>query len=493
LHSNFQFHSVKRPRVGDASIVPEIFDFPILSSICVAAERRRVNEASKGVTNMKIIVLAFFVLSIVLPAQSVKTPFLVPDVPFHCDSDWDAMPTFTVNYVEFKDSGAAHCPHQLDDALAQIEKARTDNKRIIVLVYIHGWKNDANEHYSADVTKFKTEVAELSHILPAPGPGMQPAFVGIYLAWRGLTLSVEPFKTISYWPRRFVARHVGRTGIYDAVESIVGKVNDNRGDRERTTLIFVGHSFGSRVLENAADAADKTAQHQGFMYRHLQQMIIRQNNQKNSLLGARETTPPPPPADMIIYVNAATASTVMRRTIKQWAAICKEGSDSPVCTAHPFWLAFTSVDDFATGFIMPIANLVFPALLSDHLWLQSAANTPSLDNFDVSGIQCPAHEKLKDIYCPPGSTAEACFGAMRNAQSYCYEIKKHRSKNAKNANPPFWVMTVDGHVVKDHGDIWNENVINMILAIMRQQKRMEPLFARPLATETEQKVSAVRQ
>jgi len=31
-------------------------------------------------------------------------------------------------------------------------------------------------------------------------------------------------------------------------------------------------------------------------------------------------------------------------------------------------------------------------------------------------------------------------------------------------------MNVNGHVVKDHGDIWNANVINLILSIMQPQR-----------------------
>jgi hypothetical protein len=31
-------------------------------------------------------------------------------------------------------------------------------------------------------------------------------------------LTVEPFKTLSYWDRRGVARHMGQTGVYDATK-----------------------------------------------------------------------------------------------------------------------------------------------------------------------------------------------------------------------------------------------------------------------------------
>ncbi len=391
-------------------------------------------------------------------------PFIVGDNPYHCGSDQISKPTYTINFAEFADTGAPFCSSQLTHALDQIDKARADSEKIVVLVYIHGWKNDANETYSADVGKFQNEVDRLSLILKQPGGGRQPPMVGIYLAWRGLTLSVEPFKTISYWPRRAAAHHVGQTGIDAAVGAIVERVGR---ERARTTLIFVGHSFGARVLENAADAAvSKPGRKPGFMWEHLQTLRSRQSAMKSMPLKDRaiHSAPPVPPADMIIYVNAASASTVTRRTIKEWDRLCKEGSDSPVCSAHPFWLSFTSTGDFATGFIMPVANAVFPALTSDGLHLISAANTPSLHTHRVlehkaGEADCPESQKPTDYDCPPGVNADACFGGIRDTRI-----------NPAAPMPNFWIMNVNRHVVKDHGDIWNnETVINFILGVMTRQ------------------------
>lgn len=413
---------------------------------------------------MRITASTLGIVGLLACSPCFAIPFLVGDQPYHCSSDQIRGSTYTINFAEFKDSGDAWCSEELTHALAQIDQARADNDKVVVLVYIHGWKNDANPDYSTDVAKFQKEVDRLSHILKQPGAAKAPPMVGIYLAWRGLTLTIEPFKTISYWPRRAVARHVGQKGMYDAVGQIVDRVGK---ERSRTTLIFVGHSFGARVLENAADAAGKNGKKPGFMRQHLELMRQRQialrTNQTEPL-----KAPPLPPADMIIYVNAATASTVTRQTIQEWDQICKEGSDSAVCRTHPFWLAFTSTGDIATGLIMPIANAVFPALTSDGLHLLSAANTPWLHTHKVPEVECAVHQKPDDYQCGPGANADACFGGIRDGKKYCYEMT--RVKPAEPA-PPFWIMNVNKHVVKDHGDIWdNENVINLVLSVMYQQQ-----------------------
>lgn len=392
--------------------------------------------------------------------------FIVPDVPYRCNADQVTGANYTINFVEFRDNGKPWCETELNDALAQIREAREQNARTVVLVYIHGWKNNASEELSEDVTKFRKEVDRISLILPQAGSGRKPPLVGIYLAWRGLTLTVEPFKTLSYWDRRGVARHVGQTGAYDATARIVDEV---KAAREQTTLIFMGHSFGARVLENTADAA---GQRPGFMTAHLldmqRRLAARTQPRPSEALSEK---PPRPPADMIIYVNAASSSAVARHTIKEWLAICKKGSDSVVCGAHPFWLAFTSTADYATGIIMPVANAVFPAP-SDHLHLSSAADSSDLHTHEVPEVPCREKQKPDDFRCPPGSNAQACFGTIRpdnkgSDEKVCYEVHK---VHAEESVSPFWIMNVDGKLVDGHLDIWNEGVINMILSIMRGQE-----------------------
>jgi hypothetical protein len=133
--------------------------------------------------------------------------------------------------------------------------------------------------------------------------------VGIYLAWRGLTSNVEPFKHFfTYWPRRNTARHVGLSGMYSAIARIE---NAAQSHRSKYIIVFAGHSFGARVLENAAESKDK--HHPGFMtaYRTL---VKQQAEQPRGQLVPQFARNPELPADLIFFVNAATSSTSTRAT-----------------------------------------------------------------------------------------------------------------------------------------------------------------------------------
>ena len=167
--------------------------------------------------------LTFFILRARGFSGLRRRLFFVPDVPYRCNADQLTGANYTINFVEFRDNGKPWCETELNDALAQIREARDQNAKTVVLVYIHGWKNNASEELSADVTKFRNEVDRISLILPRAEAGGKPPLIGIYLAWRGLTLTIEPFKTLSYWDRRGTARHVGQTGAYDATARIVAE------------------------------------------------------------------------------------------------------------------------------------------------------------------------------------------------------------------------------------------------------------------------------
>ena len=192
--------------------------------------------------------------------SAAQAQFLVPDQQFRCPlSDAACQKThkppafeigiseanhhpYSINYVEYTDKGKLWDPQELDDAINQFKAAADDgNQHPLVVVYVHGWQNNAS-NLSGDIVKFRGFMSRLADDYPIGLPGKAPQVAGIYLAWRGLTFTFEPFKHIfSYWPRREIARKVGRTGMYEAIEKIKQAVNADPKVRRNTFLIFVLH------------------------------------------------------------------------------------------------------------------------------------------------------------------------------------------------------------------------------------------------------------
>jgi hypothetical protein len=390
-------------------------------------------------------------------------------------------PGWELSFVEFNDRGEPWDSKQTDAAVDLIRQAKADNGgAAVVLLYVHGWKNNANDAtppQTKDVEKFKVALDAVavtaSRVAP---PGRVPPLVGIYVGWRGGTLDTEPLKTITYWFRRPVARRVGRKGLLESVGRIIDAAKPP-GDAQ-TKLILVGHSFGARVLENAVDGLDERGVRAG-------RMLAWQRSLPESTRGVS----PPPPADLVVFVNAATQSTISGNTIDRLRAKgtvfygpggsvegCKDdptGNHRPECRPLPLYVALSSTGDVATRYVLPIANAVIPPAPLP-LRLRSAAFTPRLRSHEVVEVPCPATTPFR---CLPSGDRELCFEASREETRACYEMR--RKPNAANQTP-FWVMTVDPRVVQDHGDIWNRNLLDLFGAVLERTRAADVRATRVL-------------
>jgi hypothetical protein len=90
------------------------------------------------------------------------------------------------------------------------EKARAPGGKIITVVYVHGWKNNAAEAAPGakpkDVERFQSALSELGYraAKAVQAANAQPVpVVGVYMSWRGKTLMGPSWFTFaSLWGRR---------------------------------------------------------------------------------------------------------------------------------------------------------------------------------------------------------------------------------------------------------------------------------------------------
>ena len=383
----------------------------------------------------------------------------------------EAGPGWELAYAEFKDDGSAWDPLQTERAVELIQKAKADNDgAAVVLLYVHGWKNNANAappFAIKDVEKFKVALNRVATIVSRLKQGDRlPPLVGIYIGWRGASVTVEPVETLTFWPRRATARRVGRSALFESVGRIVDAAKTSADDRTR--LILVGHSFGSRVLENAVDGLDAQGKKPGRMLEWQQ-----------ALRAEPGAISPPPPADLVLFVNAATQSSISEKTIHRLQEkgtvfygpggsleSCKDdptGERKAACRPLPLYLAISSTGDAATRYVLPIANsLIPPGPLP--LRLRSAAFTGRLRSHEAVEVDCPPPVPYR---CQPSGALEFCFEANRDVERVCYQLR--RKTSAANQTP-FWVMTVDPRVVADHGDIWNQNLLDLFAAVLERSR-----------------------
>jgi hypothetical protein len=272
---------------------------------------------------------------------------------------------FKMAAIEFDENGRMFDRQQEAAAqqLLEFEKKRAKNGKIITVVYVHGWKNNASQappgRKPKDVEKFQGALLELGYraARAATTPDEAVPVVGIYIAWRGKTLMGPGWFTFaSLWSRRNTANNIGDGpelgGILDKYITLTNEGN------EQSRVVLIGHSFGARVLEHAIESKD-----------------IRLHAPVTGDGVVR------PRVDLVLYVNSANDSRLSMRRVQELrdatlhvrhpdynADEC--GGEAPPtapvdaevranrCRDYPLLVAISSTGDAATKHLLPIANTI---------------------------------------------------------------------------------------------------------------------------------------
>jgi hypothetical protein len=439
---------------------------------------------------------------------------------------------YKMAFIEFDEKGRMFDPRQEEAArkLLDFEKARAASGTIITVVYIHGWKNNAAEAEpgakAKDVEKFQGALLELGYraeqaARAAKAPTVP--IVGIYLAWRGKSMMGPDWVTFaSFWGRRNTANHIG-DGPDLAV--ILNRIIDrtNAGD-DNSRVLLIGHSFGARVLEHAIESGRVTLYDTlpgDSVVRPRVDLVLYVNSANDSRLAMgrvqelraaklrvrhpdfdpAECSEPPPPAARI--------------ELEARAARCRD---------YPLLVAITSRGDSATKSLLPVANTVngdalIPGLVNRLPPLpttNSFADPPPsaslvrktaaghfgfLQSHDVREISCPVLRSLEREAAPDARqraeeqarferaihpvcavndmTCRFVFRTLGDKPS-CYEVDQRQPVDGRPPfnDTPFWIMSVDPTVIKDHGDIWNVSFVEMLGQLMAPRGFFEPKAAR---------------
>lgn len=390
---------------------------------------------------------------------------------------------YRVAFIEFDEHGNLADPSQAEKAKLLIEdaKKRSPTRKVITFVYVHGWKNNAAQARPGmpekDVERFERALSGLSHSAPKEERAVVP-IVGIYIGWRGKSLlGPSMFTFPSFWPRRNAANRVGSVELAKTIDSLIETTNK---DADTSRVLLLGHSFGARVLEHA-----------------LATNIIKLYDRPRDSNFAR------PRVDLVLLVNSANDSRLALRRVENLRAepielrhpdynlaTCLCSPNDPICQTYPLVTAITSTGDSDTKYLLPIANTLWPDRLDvdvppptgdfiDRIPPKvafaraSAAHQRFFHSHDVNETKCPA---FGEPTCPADSTN--CVFAFKaySENSTCYQVDRRGEEGGKKPynQTAYWVMQVEPAVVLNHGDVWNQNFVDMLAAMMTPREFFSP-------------------
>ena len=404
---------------------------------------------------------------------------------------------FELSYIEFDEKGDYWDRRQLGWTVQTIKRA-AETKDVVLVVYVHGWQNDASDIRGHDVGKFHCLLEHLSEADEG-----RHRFFGVYVAWRGKSvpggdgmfregsildsISKGIFfvpHELSFYSRKNAATRVADLPVTEAIFQSVSatrKAAQESGHQSRTILI--GHSFGALLLEKALAQA-------------LAANVISENN------GDTFTAP----ADFVVLLNSAGESIYAKEMIDmlQRRHTSREGaSGNEISAEHPLIVSITSKADWATGILFPVGTQLSNATgtFRKYNWDEKYGDSSSRNISQKEYFtRTPGHnDKLIShtaetaqgtAHAPRYQESDACNDEMLtafrrnlterligpkgeiqfltlapNGEETRWQLRNQIEQ--EKLRTPYWIIQVPKEIIRDHGDIFNENALAMMARLFR--------------------------
>ena len=395
---------------------------------------------------------------------------------------------YSLSFVEFGNDGRAWNPLQLDEALKAIDEAdRRSNHHALVLVFIHGWKNNAGQSNN-NVVDFRKQINRMAS--DVCGKNIATCGVaGIYFGWNGDAVKREwgTLRQASLFDRRGVARQVASGDIGKSLLAVMKRVKEGPG-REGNRSVMVGHSFGGLILEAAIAPKLKQAGDE----------IHDQIGKNRANLDAIDVPALRELADLIVLINQASPAVQAvnlladyRQDLQQVHFLlpprklnCAPGDTNQDCKSltRPLIMAISSESDLATSTLLPISEKLSPSKLKLNPGIKlpdgldekkvsttASAHTPQLYSHhlvECDGEDCAPCLKRDRYYIPIRIDKLPAFARGNETHkdrrlNYCLE----RDFRAWNQTP-YWVFRLPTAIVPDHSEIFTDRFTDFLTAFL---------------------------
>jgi pimeloyl-ACP methyl ester carboxylesterase len=438
---------------------------------------------------------------------------------------------YDVLYLEFDDMGLSHPKggpgvgdawDQIESTVQALNSMAGEGKRMTLVVFVHGWKHDARAT-DTNVREFHEMLRNVSLIEKALGDGR---VVGIFVGWRGLSATVEPFKEGTFWARKNAALHVAQGSarhflarlrafqqtqncksnpyLCAAANSVADTTEQRREAADADVrMIIIGHSFGGLIVFNAISE-------------HLIESLVEEGD--GSVEASHSTVPVQRFGDMVILINPAFEA--VRYTPLQRVAARRNYDHYQA----PILVIVTSTADIATRVFFRAGRGLNTLLENEASEEESEANvrtpgfveqyvTHDLTRCSAGNEQCGAEEQKEP--CPgwkenPATVEEmkmnlgleaeataqffsssALLAGQGNVKLLPHWVRRfcggprltHRIPEANDGSPyarndpnsPIWNVRTDASLIRNHDDIDGA----LFAAFIRQLYRDSLLFPLP--------------
>jgi pimeloyl-ACP methyl ester carboxylesterase len=161
--------------------------------------------------------------------------------------------SYELAYLEIDDSGNLQDPGQLEEvnSLLVEEAARPNTAGALVVLYVHGWKHNASV-CDSNVVGFRWTLESIAKAEALRSSRRR--VIGVYVGWRGLSISMPALKEATFWSRESAAKRVGEGDVRSVISGLAKRVDHMRetSSTAMSAFIVIGHSLGGSAVFHAS-------------------------------------------------------------------------------------------------------------------------------------------------------------------------------------------------------------------------------------------------
>jgi hypothetical protein len=435
-----------------------------------------------------------------------------------------------MGFVEVDDHGELVSLEQLKTVATAVENVAQRSKHFHLIVFAHGWENNASPYNEkhGNLMNFAKVIKAIREDPAYVKAGVE--VMGVYVGWRGKTIGVQlppplgfPTK-VDFYHGMARAERVGKgVGITHALYELSGSARKHKPETSR--VVFVGHSFGAIVIENAINKA---------MAGDLIKVATKGSNEKVV-----------PPADLILLVNSAQTSIISKQTVDMLRTLKREKNfsfkvDGEVSDHEvPLIVSVTSAGDKATRCWFPTGILVGRYVtrfgntgvaghyrhdykksgytktqnythrhtaghnrgLFSHTVVESSESSAGTAEA-VYKKRYPTKAGTSDLVMAISSNQHYRRNIRRDGSILIRGVKKDYVMKAEDGlstynQTPFWITQVPQSMVKGHGGIWTPEFAGFATSMLHltlvppQQRRSPAVGPAPMDLEAAEPVESM--
>ena len=378
----------------------------------------------------------------------------------------DGVGEYRLGFVEYDDKGQLRDRKQMDAVLDEYRRLAI-NDDVLLITFVHGWHHSAQPEDGNIVSfrKMLTEVSKMEEAGSKQQNRKKRKVLGVYVGWRGDSISVPYVNNVTFWDRKNTAHNVGQQGVTEMLLKLEEIVNVKIGMEEEnpppmySRLVVIGHSFGGAVV-----------------YASLQKVLA--DRFVDSRRGKTFRGDAKGFGDLVVLMNPAFEALRFSTLYD----LSQEGCRGYFSTQLPKLAILTSEADYATKYAFSIGRF-FSTLFDSHVTLdRHYCSKPGNGGMQAMRVSEGEADRNTVGHFDPYITHRLNPAADNIARKKDFKVKDLQTDWAKHTNEvpvdfvgsqleslkrttalnPYLNIKVDKALINDHNDIWRPQIVAFI-------------------------------